>query len=92
MYSLVCFVELEKLLDFDTVVNRVVEHYEYILDESFYEVTEAQLICGFETGNPEEKSAIIPAWAFYVTRNIEGEPPFCYELRINALTGDIIMK
>lgn len=80
----------EELLDFDTIADGVIMHFDSILDDADYEITTAQLICDYETPNAESGSSIIPAWAFHVNVTQEGDLPSTYELRVNALTGEIM--
>ena len=80
----------EELLDFDTIADGVIMHFDSILDDADYEITTAQLICDYQTPNAESGSSIIPAWAFHVNVTQEGDLPSIYELRVNALTGEIM--
>ena len=80
----------EELLDFDTIADKVLLHFDYILDDAEYEITMAQLICDYETPDSKRGSTIIPAWAFEVNVTPKDDLPYSFELRINALTGEIM--
>ncbi|MBQ3512809.1 MAG: hypothetical protein IJA32_03265 [Lachnospiraceae bacterium] len=78
----------EQLLDFETIIQNIISHYEYILGNSLYEITSAQLICDVKTPNSDMPGEIIPVWEFEVTEKTEGGLEMHYEQRFNAITGE----
>lgn len=82
----------EKLLDFETIAQKVCMHYDYILGNNSYDITSAKLICDFEIPDSNGESKIIPVWEFQITEDTEGGIQMHYERRFNAITGEILIN
>ncbi len=80
-----------ELLPFEEIADIVLNHYDNILDDTTYQVTDARLVCDYETTDyTVAKNSIIPVWAFTVTETYSSEYSVETELRVNASTGAII--
>lgn len=84
--------EQKKFLDFRNIAEILMSHFDSILDDASYEVTEAELICDYAEADSQGGNVITPVWAFRVTEKTSGDTDVNYEMRIDALTGKILQN
>ena len=80
--------ESESLLNFDAVMQSVIEYFEGIVDGADREVISAELI----VDHMKDGKTLIPVWAFQINEKPLNDSEYQYELRVNAITGKIIVQ
>ena len=74
-------------LSFDRIMDSVITHFDNLLTNSKYNISNVKLCC-----DSEGDRNIVPVWAFWVTEKTEDGNEISYELRVNASTGGILSE
>ncbi|MBO6155440.1 MAG: hypothetical protein J6O60_08385 [Lachnospiraceae bacterium] len=80
----------EELMDFNTLIHKVEDHYNSILDGSKHRIISAELVVDREQDLSQGKIKAVPVWAFHIIDEYPGESPVDYEVRFNAITGKVM--
>ena len=88
LYDYTSMNESESLLNFDAVMQSVIEYFEGIVDGADREVISAELI----VDHMKDGKTLIPVWAFQINEKPLNDSEYQYELRVNAITGKIIVQ
>jgi hypothetical protein len=91
MYNYVSSDKARSLLDFDAVMQSVIDYYDNIVDGAARRIYDAELILDCDTPNKENRN-LIPVWAFKVEESPQNDNKYVYELRVNALSGKVIVR
>lgn len=77
------------LMDFEDIMKSVISYYDDIVDGTKRKILSAELIVDCTNADSSERK-LIPVWAFWVEETNSDGNVSKYELRVNAITGNII--